>query len=206
MFDSVIDEGTKKSIEIISSLPFAPSFYLAGGTGCAMHLGHRISHDLDFFFKERFSHSEIRDTLKEYGHFVVDYSDSQTLVGRFNETKVSFFHYDYLLIETPQEFFGMNIASLKDIGCMKIDAISSRGCRRDFVDLYFILKNMNLSLKEFFPFFEKKYGSENYNIYHILKSLVYFADAEKDPELNMLTTYSWDEVKGFFEQQIKSFE
>lgn len=205
MFDSVsvIDEETKKSIEIISSQKLIGSFYLAGGTACAMHLGHRISHDLDFFSIEEFSHSETRDSLKDRGHFVVDYSDSRTLIGRFNKTKISFFHYSYPLIEDVQKFLGLRIASLKDIGCMKIDAISSRGSKRDFVDLYFILKNMNLSLKEFFIYFEKKYGGENYNIIHILKSLVYFADAEIDPELNMISSYSWEEVKVFFAEHIK---
>lgn len=73
------------------------------------------------------------------------------------------------------------------------------------MDLYFIPKRFNLGLKEFFKFFEEKYGTENFNIYHVLKSLVYFEDAEKDPELNMLAQYSWEKVKIFFTEQIKRF-
>jgi hypothetical protein len=203
MYDSVVNEETRKSIETISSLKFLGSFYLAGGTACAMHLGHRISHDLDFFSMEEFSLRRTSDTLKDSGHFIIDYSDSRTLIGRFNKTKVSFFHYSYPLIEDVHRAFGLTIASLVDIGCMKIDAISSRGSKRDFVDLYFILNSMSLGLSEMLRYFEKKYGGENFNIIHILKSLVYFTDADIEPELNMLATYSWEDIKTYFTEQIQ---
>ena len=205
MYESVLDDETKKNIEILSLQDFIRSFYLAGGTACAVHLGHRISNDLDFFSKKDFSNFEIQNSLRSSGHFLIDYSDSQTLVGRFNKIKISFFHYNYPLIGETYHFLNLRIPSLEDIGCMKIDAISSRGSKRDFVDLYFILKKFNLGLKEFFKYFEEKYGKENYNIYHVLKSLVYFEDAERDPELNMLDQFSWERVKNFFIEQIKRF-
>lgn len=203
MHESVLDEETKKNIKILSQQDFIRSFYLAGGTACAVHLGHRISNDLDFFSKDDFSHFEVQNSLRNSGHFLTDYSDSQTLIGRFNKVKISFFHYDYPLIGETYHFLNLRISSLEDIGCMKIDAISSRGSKRDFVDLYFILKKFNLGLKEFFKYFEEKYGKENYNIYHILKSLVYFEDAERDTGLNMLDQFSWENVKIFFIEQIK---
>ncbi len=135
----------------------------------------------------------------------MDYSDSQTLVGRFNKTKVSFFNYNYPLIGESVDFLNIKISSLEDIGCMKVDAISSRGSKRDFVDLYFILKKFNCSLEEFFKYFEKKYGGENYNIFHILKSLVHFDDADRDPELDMKVPFSWENIKIFYVKEIKSF-
>jgi len=205
MYESVLDEEIKKNIEILSLQDFIKPFYIAGGTACAVHLGHRISNDLDFFSKKDFSHFEIQNSLRISGHFLIDYSDSHTLIGRFNKTKISFFHYNYPLIGDTHLFLNLRISSLEDIGCMKIDAISSRGSKRDFVDLYFILKKFNLGLKEFFKYFEEKYSKENYNIYHILKSLVYFEDAEREPELNMLDQFSWENVKKFFIEQIKRF-
>jgi hypothetical protein len=205
MYESVLDEETKKNIKILSPQDFIKSFYLAGGTACAAHLGHRISNDLDFFSKEEFLHFKLQNSLRDCGHFLTDYTDSHTLVGRFNRTKVSFFYYNYPSIRDVHHFLDLRISSLEDIGCMKIDTISSRGSKRDFVDLYFILEKFNLGLKEFFKFFEEKYGTEGYNIYHILKSLVYFDDAEKDPELNMLVQYSWEDVENFFVEQIKEF-
>ena len=198
MYESVLDNATQKTIEILALQDFFKSFYLARGTACALHLGHRTSNDLDFFSNKEILPFEIQNTLRSNGHFITDYSESQTLIGRFNEIKISFFHYDYPLIRDLLDLFSIKISSLEDIGCMKIDTISSRGSKRDFVDLYFILRKFDISLKEFFQYFEKKYGKENYNIYHVLKSLVYFEDAEGDPELNMLVQFSWENMKSFF--------
>jgi hypothetical protein len=119
-------------------------------------------------------------------------------VGRFDRTKISFFHYPYPLLNKTIEIGGVRIASLPDIGCMKIDAISSRGTKRDFVDLFFILHKLGLDLKSFFECFERKYGPDGFNRHHILKSLVYFEDADKDPEPEMLVDYSWAKIKGYF--------
>ena len=56
------------------------------------------------------------------------------------------------------------------------------GKKRDFVDLYFILKFRNMSLGQLFEFCALKYGAGSYNLYHVLKSLVDFEDAKKDPD------------------------
>jgi hypothetical protein len=202
---SVLSGEAKKTVEILSKQKFISSFYLAGGTACAVYIGHRISEDLDFFSINDFSHFEIQNTLKARGRFIVDYSDTRTLTGRFDQTKISFFHYEYPLLADTHDFLNIKFSSLKDIGCMKIDAISSRGCRRDFVDLYFILKDLKMNLEKFIMFFHEKYGKENYNLIHILKSLVYFKDADNEPELKMLHQYSWANVKDFFKKQIKGF-
>lgn len=203
---SVLTKETKETINTLSTLAFIPTFFLAGGTACAIHLGHRVSEDLDFFSQEEFSQPKIQNTLRVNGRFLVDYSDALTLTGRFNQTKISFFYYEYPRIEATEDFLNMKISSLKDIGCMKMDAIASRGSRRDYVDLYYIMNYFNMRLEELFKLFQKKYGEGNYNQIHILKSLVYFEDADRDPELNMLDQYSWNEVKSFFKKQIKDFK
>lgn len=205
MHEHILDTRTKKNLGLLSRQDFIEHFYLAGGTACALHLGHRTSDDLDFFSAQDLTYYPIQNSLRNKGHFIVDYSDSQTLVGRFNETKVSFFTYFYPLIGESIDLLNITISSLMDIGCMKVDAISSRGSKRDFVDLYFILKKFNWSLKEFFKCFEKKYGRGNYNVVHILKSLVYFDDADMDPELDMKVPFSWEEAKAFYIDEIKLF-
>jgi len=205
MFDSVLETGSQKSVAILSALPFLQQFYLAGGSGCALHLGHRISQDLDFFSRTEFSHIEIQESLKNHGDFIADYSDARTLAGRLDTTKISFFYYSYPLIRDLQIYQGLKLASLEDIGCMKIDTISSRGKKRDFVDLHFILKHKGESLKEYFTFFDAKYRSESYNLYYVLKSLVYFEDAEKDPDLRMLVEFSWKDLKRLFPTASQEF-
>jgi predicted nucleotidyltransferase component of viral defense system len=205
MVESVLSAASKEDIKILSSLSFLDQFYLGGGTGCALYLGHRISEDLDFFSEQPFSHREVKDVLTAGGTFITDYSDSQTLVGRFNSTKTGFFHYGYPLIKETHDFLSLHVGSLEDIGCMKIDTIAGRGKKRDFVDLYFILEYSRTSLKEFFYNFELKYRQSGYNLHHILKSLVYFEDADPEPEPRMLREFSWENLKAFFKQQIKDF-
>lgn len=181
------------------------SFYLAGGTGCALHIGHRRSQDFDFFSPAEFELLPVQNALRNLGHFTADYSDAGTLVGRFENTKIGLFRYAYPLLEDPVDYLGVGVASLVDIGCMKIDAISSRGTKRDFVDLFFILKGLGLDLKAFFAHFERKYGPESFNRHHVLKSLFYFDDADKEPELEMLADYSWRTTKRFFVESVGAF-
>jgi len=205
MIHSVLGADAKKVLMLLSRQDFMRSFYLAGGTGCALHIGHRISRDFDFFSQNEFEIFPIRNSLRNLGRLVIDYSDANTLVGRFDGTKISLFHYAYALIEKLCEDMGVRIASLVDIGCMKIDAISSRGTKRDFVDLFFILKKLGLDLKAFFEYFERKYGPDGFNRHHVLKSLVYFEDADKEPEPAMLVDFSWTTTKRFFVESVRTF-
>lgn len=80
-----------------------------------------------------------------------------------------------------------------DIACMKIAAISQRGTKKDFVDLYVLLQKYTLD--EMLKAFEKKYTGTSYQKLHILKSLVYFDDAENDPEPDYISPIKWEDVK-----------
>ena len=53
-----------------------------------------------------------------------------------------------------------------------------------------------------FSLVHRKYAGVRYNRPHILKSLTYFADADKDPMPQMLVPISWDEVTRFFREQV----
>ncbi len=85
---------------------------------------------------------------------------------------------------------------------MKMDAISSRGAKRDFIDLYYICRD-GYALKDVFDFYDKKYGRLNSNFVHIQKSLVYFEDAESDEMPRMLKETQWKEVKTYFEREVR---
>jgi hypothetical protein len=198
MFQAVLSPHAERTLQTLSDQDLLSPFYLAGGTGCALHIGHRRSEDFDFFTQARFEIFPLQNALRNLGRFVTDYSAAGTLVGRLDETKLGFFHYAYPLLEETVDHLGARVASLVDIGGMKIDAISSRGTKRDFVDLYFILKTLGLDLKTFFGRFEEKYGPDGFNRHHVLKGLVYFEDADKDPGPDMLVDFSWAEAKRFF--------
>jgi hypothetical protein len=201
----VLSPDSAAAFRVLSRQDFLRSFYLAGGTGCALPIGHRRSQDFDFFSSEAFEIFPLQNVLRNLGRFVADYSDAGTLAGRLDGSKVGFFHYPYPLLEAPADFLGGRLASLVDIGCMKIDAISSQGTKRDFIDRFFILKALGLDLGTFFPRFEGKYGPGGFNRHHILKSLVYFDDADNDPEPEMLVGFSRTDAKRFFIANVKAF-
>ena len=88
-----------------------------------------------------------------------------------------------------------------DIAVMKITAISQRGMKRDFFDLYWCAKNLE-PLEETIKKLPAQYPSVAHNYHHILKAMVYFEDAESDPEPEIFFKASWQEVKGFFKKEI----
>jgi len=100
---------------------------------------------------------------------------------------------------------GIKLAQVKDIALMKLVAISDRGTKKDFFDLYEICQQ-TMSLDELFSLLPKKFVNVDYNKYHLLKSLVYFDDAETDPDPDMLKVISWEQVKKFFIDKAKLIE
>ncbi len=96
-------------------------------------------------------------------------------------------------------FLGVPVADARDIACMKTTAIASRGTKRDFVDLYAACERFGL--RQILGLFERKYAGTRYNKLHILKSLTYFADAEKDPMPHMLVPLEWRNLRLFFERE-----
>ncbi len=95
-------------------------------------------------------------------------------------------------------------SSIEDIACTKLQTIGMRGSKKDFVDLHFLLKKF--SLNKLFKLMQKKYQKINYSKAHILKSLVYFNDAEQQPMPRMHEDVSWDEVKEKMIKAVKSIK
>ena len=143
------------------------------------------------------------ERLADLGQFRLDRIAPDTLLGEFKSVKISFFRYRHALVAEPTLALGVKIASLQDIAAMKLDAVAQRGTKRDFVDLFFIAQS-GLSMAEAVKWYERKYAGLNVNLVHVVKSLAYFADAESDPPLQMLVTFSWEEAKRYFEDEAKS--
>lgn len=202
-YSKVLTLNTKKSLKEIKSYNLVGEFYLGGGTALALHLGHRLSKDLDFFTLKSFNETLLIQTLSETKKFSLEKRDTQTVLGILESTKISFFRYNYPLLSPALSYLGINIASIPDLICMKIDTISARGSKRDFIDLYFALKN-GFSLSEALKLFEIKYTSVKYNMTHVLKSLIYFTDAEDEPMPVMLKVIDWSKLKETFIREVNS--
>jgi hypothetical protein len=191
-----VDAGVERTLRDLHNVPILKSFYLAGGTGLALRLGHRLSIDLDFFVGEDFNEDYVLQKLQHLEGFALIAKEPGTIYANIHKTKLSFIAYAYPILFPFQPFLGVNVADARDIGCMKISAIASRGTKRDFVDLYRLAQEYDL--KQLLGWFKTKYSQTNYSVPHILKSLSYFEEAEQDPMPHMLMPLSWEGVKQFF--------
>ncbi len=193
MYPQTIDEQTKRVFEKIKDISFLKDFYLAGGTALALEIGHRVSIDLDFFSQKPFSREKLKRGLSQKGLLVLVSEDEGTLHCTLDGVKISFIEYPYTMLFDWREFSGIKLADERDIASMKIDAISSRGAKKDFIDIYFLLKKYTLS--ELFRYFETKFSGIQYNSIHIEKSLVFFESADSEPMPVMCSPLDWEEVK-----------
>jgi predicted nucleotidyltransferase component of viral defense system len=188
-------------LERLSSIEELNKFTLAGGTALALQIGHRISYDLDFFLQGDLSNEMILHAIENTGKLEIISQSPRILVLLMNNIKVDFIRHPYSSIESPVLEQNLRLSGLKDIAAMKLHAIAGRGRRRDFVDLYFLLKRF--SLKEIIAFYSRRFFDGNELM--VVRSLSFFDDAESDPDVVYVSeTVSWDEIKHSIHKAITS--
>lgn len=195
-----ITEAVERTLRDLQQISDLANFYLAGGTGLALHVGHRRSIDLDLFTREPFDPEVILGKAEKLDGLRVLAKDLETLHLNIRETKVSFLGYRYPLLFPCDALHEVKVADPRDIACMKISAIAGRGTKRDFIDLYAVSKHHEL--EQLLACFKEKYAQANYSMVHVLKSLTYFEEAEKDPMPDMLVALNWERVKQFFATEV----
>jgi hypothetical protein len=195
----VIPDSTHATLCALRDSRLLDGFYLAGGTGLALHFGHRISRDLDFFAPDHFNEDGLLQRVQVLSGFALVSKAPFTLHATIQSTKVSFLGYAYPELYSHDNFEGVSIGDPRDIACMKVSAIASRGTKRDFIDLNCCAEQYGL--KEILRLFDLKYEQSHLSRIHVLKSLTYFADAEKDPMPHMLKPIDWGNVKQYFSME-----
>lgn len=164
---------------------------LVGGTALALQYGHRNSIDLDFFGELEASNDDILSVLNQFDELEVLKQSDKIKIYKINGVKVDFVSYEYPWLDDVVREDGIRLASPKDIGAMKIYAAEGRGSRKDFIDIYYLLKRF--SLKELLSFYKSKYP--NHSEFVALRSLTYFFDAETYPMPLMYTDDNWETMK-----------
>jgi hypothetical protein len=195
---------TRQAFDKIATLELVGRFYLAGGSGLALHLGHRFSVDLDLFsaakdavgFVERSAlHSALDDPT-----LIITLDKEATFVAGWRGVGLSFFRLEqYPLVQPPLQISGVPLATLEEIGAMKLAAIIDRGNRKDLVDLYFILRQV--PVERLFEVAALKYGSVRTFAISATRALAYFNDAEAFPMPRMIDRTPWSKMKRFLERQ-----
>ncbi|MCU0489838.1 MAG: nucleotidyl transferase AbiEii/AbiGii toxin family protein [Anaerolineales bacterium] len=188
----------------IAHLPFIDSYYLAGGTGLSLHLGHRFSVDLDLFSPyEAAVGPDQRDALRSLlsdSTLSIIYDKVGTFVATWQGVGISFFRLSlYPLVEEPVLLDGIPLATIPEIGAMKLAAIIGRGTRKDMVDLYCLLQVV--SLETIFKVASVKYARMHSFPLSAIRALAYFTDAEALPMPLMLDRTPWPKMKKYLEHQ-----
>jgi predicted nucleotidyltransferase component of viral defense system len=175
----------------ITNNPLFSEYRLVGGTSLALQFGHWISVDLDFFGKQSIDETDLIHTLSTFG-IVLRTSRSSRIQSFFvNEIKIDVVCYPYQWLDIPYTEDNLQLASIKDIAPMKLAAITNRGTKKDFVDLYLLLKH--LTLKEMMDLYSQKYPEDS--DFQVLRSLTYFEDADNNTDPQMLVEYNWTAIK-----------
>ncbi|MGC8764396.1 MAG: nucleotidyl transferase AbiEii/AbiGii toxin family protein [Brevinematia bacterium] len=201
----ILKDFQLKALELIVKSGITEDFYLAGGTAILLRYNHRFSEDFDFFLfpDKETDFFNLLSSLKNTKTELVE-SKKDTLIFFFEKVRFSFFVYKYPLLKktTPYEELKINIASDEDITAMKSIAVIQRGKKKDFFDLFFLMKINKLNLKDVIHLCEKKYKN-NFNRAIFLKALIYFKDAE-DEKIKEIDR-EWESIKNFFSTLVKNF-
>jgi predicted nucleotidyltransferase component of viral defense system len=177
------------------------SLRLVGGTSLALQIGHRKSIDLDFFGEIDFTYLNIKEVFKSFDKIESFKNSKHINIFEINNVKVDFVNYTYPWLKQELEIDGIRLAQKEDIAAMKIAAITGRGSRKDFVDLFFLLKQF--TFQQIMDLYKQKYFDSS--PYLALKSLVYFDDAENDFSVEMIEDISWEEVKNTISTEVANY-
>lgn len=167
---------------------------LAGGTSLALQLGHRVSIDLDFFGSKNLNFEDVIRLLESYDDALQLSASNSVITWSVQGVKIDVVRYDYPLLTPLKIEEGVVLYGLEDIAAMKLEAIKGRGRRRDFYDLYFLLKVFDI--REIMSFNVNKFKGRD--PFLVVKSLSYFADAELDPLVVVpsgIDRVDWEVVK-----------
>jgi len=123
-------------------LGFQRSFYMVGGTAIALHLGHRRSIDFDLFTFSQLNKTRIKSKLLKIPFRQVPiFEDFDQLHLLINNVKITFFSYPWSVLHPVKVNTTITIPSLLSLAAMKAFALGRRAKWKDYVDLYFILRD-----------------------------------------------------------------
>lgn len=192
LYQKAVEPGTLELLKKLCQIQELKNFVLIGGTNLALRFGHRMSVDLEFFCTEKFSETELEQTIySNFKNFQISHSDYQTRQYFIDNIKVEFIGFRYPLLNDFETIENIRLFSMEDSIAAKLNAIMGRGSKKDFYDISEILKKY--SLPEILNYFKSKFNQEN--IFPLLKSLNYFDDADEEPDPVSLTNITWKEVK-----------
>jgi hypothetical protein len=195
MHKEILSNGQMSLLPLVKE--FKKEFYLVGGTAIALYLGHRRSIDFDLFKNKTIRHKAILAKISASGFpFLVTRKVTEQLNVNVADVKFTFYEYPFL-IDTPETFENiLRMPSLLDLAAMKAYALGRRSRWKDYVDLYFLLRDHysieQISLRAT-EIFEQLFSSKLFRV-----QLSYFADINyAEPVEFLVPAPPEDEIKEF---------
>lgn len=202
-YTDIMPRATKRALDYLAKQQWLKKsqWYLAGGTALALQGGHRQSVDLDFFVPQKsFSQATLIRHFPDaiFKSYIIR---EGTIFATLYGAKASFIAYPFFLpAQSPIYYGAVRVLHRADIAVMKIIAISQRGRKRDFVDLYWYCMHYE-RLEEIMRRVASQYPNIEHNYHHIIKSLTYFDEAEEDPMPTLFFKADWKTIKAFFRKE-----
>lgn len=169
---------TEEQTELLLLLEkFSKDFGLVGGTAIALHLGHRSSVDFDLFSCKKFRNQSILGRItrnSKIGKVIVNELDELTIVVR--GVKITFFHYPHKINYSKKVTNLIKMPDLLTLAAMKAFALGMRSKWKDYIDLYFIIKD-HFPIGEIIKRANEIFGNE-FNEKLFRSQLAYFADID----------------------------
>lgn len=172
---------------------FNRSFYLVGGTAIALYLGHRRSIDFDLFTKSTLVKHRLKKKLTQlpFSHSVI-FEDVDQLHLLINNVKTTFFQYPYPIQHSKKDSAYFSMPSLLTLAAMKAFALGRSAKWKDYVDLYFIIKD-HYRIEEISSESKKIFG-DLFSEKLFRQQLAYHKDIDYTEEVEYLTTPVSDKI------------
>ncbi len=197
-----VNGDTLELLKTLMATPALQQFDLVGRTNIALRLGHRLSIDLDLFTAQPFDVERLARTLiAQFPNTIIASQSEAMLFLYINDVKIDMVVLPYSYIEPVDIIEGIRFVSIPDIVAMKLSAIARRGVKKDFWDIAELLDMYSLS--EMIDFYKLKYQSND--IFHLVRSLAYFEDAEKQKDPDPLKKMTWKQVKDKVYRAVKKY-
>ncbi len=207
MHHEALTKKGKIVFNALKEIEFLSKFNLAGGTGLALQIGHRVSVDFDFFFRQELDNDLLERLENEFPkeEIKVIRNDKGELTVLISGVKVTFLHYPFPVLTSPVDLDGISTYSVKEIAASKAYTIGRRGEYKDYVDLYFLFKKNYATLSEVINLSEEKYG-DKFNGRLFLEQLLFREDIKEMGIEFLKEEVSEKEIFSYFEKIVSEFK
>lgn len=177
---------------------FSRDYYLAGGTAIALYLGHRRSIDFDLFTAGDVKKQSIKKTIDSHNRLVTDllFEDSDQIHLVIDGVKVTFCSFPYEIEKSVKFEDCIDLPNLLTLAAMKALALGGRAKWKDYVDLYFLLRD-HFSLHQVSMQSKRLFGAF-FNEKLFREQLCYFTDIDYSEKVAFVAqSVPDDEIKQF---------